>query len=36
VLVGQHQLGQHSAQVSERGQRGSLIHRRERLDDRAG
>ncbi len=34
VLVGQHQLGQYAAQVSERGQRRYLVHRRERVDDR--
>ena len=34
VLVGQHQLGQCAAQVSERGQRRYLVHRRERVDDR--
>jgi hypothetical protein len=33
VLVGQHQLGQGAAQVSERGQRGRLSHWRRRVEE---
>ena len=33
VLVVQHQLGQGAAQVSERGQRGRLIHQRKRVEE---
>jgi len=33
VLVVQHQLGQGAAQVSERGQRGRLVHQRKRVEE---